>query len=84
MVAPASQSLLVTSQGSWCGVHLGNIGLITERDMTKIIALPLPLQQSCRRTIDRTGYVRGSHGEHDGSGSLNVRTSTLNRPRRCA
>ncbi|MGD0950459.1 MAG: hypothetical protein ABSA52_23960 [Candidatus Binatia bacterium] len=52
--------------------------------MTKIIALPLPLQQSCRRTIDRTGYVRGSHGEHDGSGSLNVRTSTLNRPRRCA
>jgi len=26
MVAPASQSLLVASQGSWCAVHLGTIG----------------------------------------------------------
>ena len=39
MVAPASQSLPVTSKGSWCALHLGNIGLITERDMTKVIAL---------------------------------------------
>jgi hypothetical protein len=29
MVAPASQSLLVTPQGSWCAVHLGNIGTIS-------------------------------------------------------
>jgi hypothetical protein len=27
MVAPASQSLLVASQGSWCAVHLGDLRL---------------------------------------------------------